>query len=323
MLKSSEPKSSKNFHCELCDFSTSRNSQYQRHISTPKHKNQQMSTNGTNLLTKINNKSSIFSCICGKIYKERTGLWKHKKKCNNITQHHTDNNSDSDNYEDSNSTNNILNITDKEIIAMLLKENSDFKTMLVEQQSLMMEMIKNGTHNTTNNTNNSNSHNKTFNLNFFLNEQCKDAMNIIDFVSSLKIELDDIETTGRVGFVEGISKLIMKNLRALDTFKRPIHCSDLKRETMYIKDNNKWEKDNEDKDKIKGIIKDIANENIKQISSWTKKYPDCREYDSRKNDMYLKIVTNSMSGGTVEETQKNIDNIVRNIAKEVVIGKDK
>jgi hypothetical protein len=299
-------KTSKNkteFTCEFCDYTTSKKSNMQLHINTNKHKNNTLTTKNnenTTILAKTSKK--ILECtFCQKNFNDRAGLWRHKKKCNIInvnTQEHISE---------------IEDMSDKEIIAMLIKENSDFK-------NLMMEIIKNGTHNTTNNNTN-NSHNKTFNLNFFLNEQCKDALNMSEFLSSITIELSDLEHTGRAGFVEGLSNLLLKNLKALDQSKRPIHCSDLKRETLYIKDNNLWEKDDEDKMKLKTAIKDIAYENIKKIDAWTKKYPDCKDPTSRKNDQYLKIVYNSMCGSTEEETEKNLNDIVRNIAKGVTIVK--
>lgn len=305
------PKSSEKFKCICCDYSTSRKSQYDRHLLTDKHKNRQNET----FETKNQQKSSKkFQCMCGVVFKSRTTLWRHRNICSQTTMEASNEESNENIHEETNNEFNTTNMTDKDLIAFILKENSEFKKLLIE-------VVKNGTHNTTNNNNNSHSHNKTFNLNFFLNEQCKDAMNIMDFVSMLKVDFEDLENTGRLGFVDGISKLIMKNLKALDKYKRPIHCSDLKRETLYIKDNDKWEKDNDDKDKIKKVIKDVAYENIKQIGPWTKKHPGCQYADSRKNDLYLNIVSNAMSGGTVEETEKNLNNIIRNIAKEVTIEK--
>jgi hypothetical protein len=294
------PESSSKFHCKNCNYYTSRKSQYERHLSTQKHYNE---TNETKMKLIGTEK---FQCYCGMILNSRSTLWRHKKKCKTINE-----NIKEETYEDHMSE--IADMSDKDIIAMLIKENSEFK-------NLMMEIIKNGTHNTTNNNTN-NSHNKTFNLNFFLNEQCKDALNMSEFLSSITIELSDLEHTGRAGFVEGLSNLLLKNLKALDQSKRPIHCSDLKRETLYIKDNDEWEKDDENKMKLKTAIKDIAYENIKTIDAWTKKYPDCRDPTSRKNDQYLKIIYNSMCGSTEEETEKNLNDIVRNIARGVTIVK--
>jgi hypothetical protein len=297
------PKNLAKYHCEICNFSTSKKNDYTRHLSTDKHKN---GVNETNVTEMKQNYAKKLHCLCGCVFNSRSTLWRHKKKCNQQIQ--DDSEIESVYTEETNIDEPEL--TDKQIIAMLIKENSEFKT-------LMMEVLKNGTHNTTT----TNSHNKTFNLNFFLNEQCKDALNMSDFINSIVIELADLEHTGRAGFVEGISKLLLKNLKALEQSKRPIHCSDLKRETLYIKDNNKWEKDDEEKLKLKNAIKEIAHENIKKISDWTQQYPECKDPESRKNDLFLKIVSNCMSGGSEEEMHKNLNNIVRNIAREVVIEK--
>jgi hypothetical protein len=146
-------------------------------------------------------------------------------------------------------------------------------------------------------------------------------MNISDFVSSIKLNLEDLENTGRKGYVEGISNIFLKNLNNIEHHMRPIHCSDQKREILYIKDNDKWEKECEDKPILTKAIKNVANQNIKQIKNWRDKNPDCTASDSRKNDLYLKIVSNSMNGLTEEEGKKNINKIISNVAKEVVIDK--
>ncbi len=187
-----------------------------------------------------------------------------------------------------------------------------------ELQKSILELSKDKT--IVNNTNNNNN-NKTFNLQFFLNKDCKDALNITDFVSSIKMSLLDLEHTGRVGYAEGISKIIMNNLKTLDICKRPIHCSDLKRETIYIKDNDIWEKNNPDDKKLESAIRDIAHENILQISKWTKKYPESNDSSSRKSTQYLHILSNSMSGGNPTESNKNLEKIMSNVAKSVVIDK--
>ena len=234
---------------------------------------------------------------CNKGYKTNSGLWKHKNNCNK-------------NYKDDN-TEIENNMSDKDLIMMLVKQNTE-----------LLEVIKNGSHNNNNNNNNTtNSHNKTFNLQLFLNEECKDALNIAEFVSLIKVHLEDLETTGRLGYVEGVSRIINKNLNDLDKTKRPIHCSDAKREVLYIKNDDQWIKENETKPILTKAIKQIANENIKQISEWRKKYPDCTDSDSRKNDLYLNIVSNAMSGVTPEEQSSNYDKIISKVAKEVTIEK--
>jgi uncharacterized protein YegL len=171
------------------------------------------------------------------------------------------------------------------------------------------------------NNNSYNTTNNAFNLNLFLNETCKNAMNITDFVSSINMTLDDLENTGRTGYIEGISNIIVKNLNNLERHMRPLHCSDYKREVLYIKDNDEWLKETENKPILTNAIKIIANKNIKQISKWKDNYPDCNKSDSKKNDLYLKIVSNSMNGSSKEEGEKNIHKIISNIAKKVIIEK--
>jgi hypothetical protein len=306
------PKSSNKFICNLCDYSTCRKSQYERHLYTSKHKN---TTNTTNLVPP---KSYCYICECGKEYKHHSSLWNHKKKCTCKDKVIGENCQ----------TNDIGEI--KEIMKYLIKENSEMKNIILEQQHMMMtqntstqnmimKVIENGTNN--NITNNTNSHNKTFNLNFFLNETCKNALNIDDFVSSVKVSLSELENTGRRGYIEGISNIIINKLNKLSQCDRPLHCSDEKRETMYIKNDNQWIKETEEKPILKKAIKTIANENIKQINTWRQQHPDCTDADSNKNNLYLKIVSNSMCGSTKEESEKNYEKIISNVAKQVIIDK--
>ena len=291
---------------------------WEKHILTAKHITRYNSAlNDTKKIQIVcgNDKKmpddNAYACSCGKIFKYHSGLWRHKKTCVIIPKTE---------LPDTDLSNNDL--SDKELIIMLLNENKEFKQIIIEQNKTLIEVTKNSTNNTTNNNiTNTNSHNKTFNLQFFLNETCKDALNITEFVSSIKMQITDLETTGRRGYVEGVSRIINKNLKELDMFKRPIHCSDLKRETLYIKNDNEWKKENDDKPLLTKVIKQVANENIKQIGEWKKEHPDCTDSTSRQNDLYLKIVSNAMSGGTSDEQSKNYEKIISNIAKEVVIDK--
>ena len=277
--------SSAKFFCEKCDYHTSRKCNYDEHILTSKHKSAMFSNEKPAI------SSTKFMCPnCCKFYKDNSGLWRHKKKC--LVE-------DIDNIIPINQSLNINQTYEQpnkdNLIEYLIKENAEFKT-------LIMELVKKDTNTLTNiNSHNVNSNNKTFNLQFFLNEQCKDALNIGEFVDSIKVQLTDLETVGRIGYVEGVSKILIKNLNEMDVVKRPIHCSDLKREVLYIKDDDKWSKENDDKLVIKKAIKDVANKNIKQIPVWTNLNPDCKNADSKSNDQYLKIVMNSMSGGSNEE----------------------
>ena len=190
----------------------------------------------------------------------------------------------------------------------------------MEQNKTMIELARNGGHNTTNIQNNNNI-DKAFNINFFLNETCKNAMNIDEFVSSIEPTLEDLENVGRVGYVEGISKIIIDKLNNTEITERPIHCSDLKRETLYIKDNNEWNKETENKVILTNAIKHVAHKNMKQIPEWTKIHPEYKDSKSKENDRYLQIVSESMSGTNEDETNKNYSKIIKNIVKETVIDK--
>ena len=290
------PKSSDNFVCESCDYVTSRKSQYDRHLSTPKHKNTTNTTiNTTNLVPKS---SENFICECGKEYKHHSSLWNHKKKCD--LKYFTEPNDES--------------VDKDKLILMLIKQNSELIKETSEFKNMMMEVIKNGTHNTTH----TNSHNKTFNLQFFLNETCKDAMNIMDFVDSIKLQLSDLENVGKLGYVDGISKIIVSNLNSLDETKRPVHCTDSKREVMYVKDEDKWEKENETKVKLRKAIKYVAHKNTKMLSEFRTKNPDCLKSSSKVSDQYNKLVFEALGGKGDNDSEKE-DKIIKNIAKEVTI----
>ena len=200
---------------------------------------------------------------------------------------------------------------------MILKQNQEVLQQNSELQIQLMEVIKTGTHN----INNTNSHNKTFNLQLFLNETCKDAMNIMDFVDSVKLQLSDLEKVAELGFVNGISNIIIKKLKDMDVTKRPLHCTDSKREIIYIKDENKWEKEIEDNKKIRKAIKHIAYKNSKNIPLFKDKYPDCIKSFSNKSDQYNKIIIEAM-GGSGNEDKENENKIIKKIAKEVTIDKE-
>ena len=202
------------------------------------------------------------------------------------------------------------------LIQYLLKENTEFKQLMIEQNKHMVELAKNA------GTNNNNTTNNHFNLNFFLQETCKNAMNIMDFVNQLQIGVDDLEETGTVGFANGISKIFINGLKQIDVTYRPVHCSDPKRETLYIKNNDEWNKEDDDRTTLTNAIKRIANKNMRQISEWTKQHPGYNDSESKYNDQYLKIVSEAMSGSTKEETNKNYNRIIKNIIKNVVIEKN-
>ena len=298
------------FICNFCNIKTNNKKDFNKHMLTSKHK-KLTQVNTTELICPKNSENHIvYTCKhCNKEYKSRVGLWKHNKQCIDKKEKEKEKEKDDDNYYEG------INIKDKDALVLhLLKQNGDLHNKLIEMTCKS---------NITNN-NNSNSHNTTnnaFNLNFFLNETCKDAMNISDFVSSIKMSLDDLENTGRQGYIEGISSIIINNLNKLGQIDRPLHCGDNKREILYIKDNNEWVKESDDKPILTRAIKSIANQNIKQIKTWRDKHTNCTDSESNKNNLYLKIVSNSMNGLTKEEGDKNISKIISNVAKKVTIHK--
>ena len=290
------PKISAKFFCENCNYKCSKQSEYNKHILTNKHKILQNPTTVINIKT--------YTCDCGKKYKHSSTLYAHKKICTfkikeNIIEEKNEPNIDTN-----------TELSDKNLILTLIQQNN-------ELQKQMLEVIKNGTNNTTN----VNSHNKSFNLNVFLNETCKDAMNIMDFVDSIKIQLSDIESIGELGYVNGMSKLIIKHLNALEENMRPVHCSDPKRDSLYVKDKNVWEKEDPENKKIKKAIKYISNKNICALPEWKAKYPDCIYSDSNKSDQYNHIILEAM-GGSGDNDAEKADKIVKKIAKVVTIAKN-
>ena len=293
--------SSNILYCHSCDYNTCRKSQYDRHLMTSKHlKNVEILQNTTILVQKV----PEFICnICNKKYKHHSSLYNHKKKC--INEKEID-------------TNINPNEISPELIMSVLQQNKELQTILIEQNKTIIELSKNSS--ITNNNNNithTNSHNKAFNLNFFLNETCKNAMNITEFVDSIKLQLSDLENVGKIGYVEGLSKIIIKNLKALDVTERPVHCSDSKRDTMYVKDEDKWEKENENNHKVLKAIEDIANKNSKMVKEWKIKNPECASSKSHKADVYSHIMIEAVCSNN----DANNNKILKKIAKEVTIDK--
>ena len=276
------------YFCENCDFTCFTKTDWARHILRPKHK-KTTENNGKS----VKNLLSKYECLnCEKEFNDRAGLWRHKKKCTqqNIIM------------------NEIDDITDKNLMLTLITQNT-------ELQKQMLNIIKSGTTNINNN-----SHNKTFNLQLYLNETCKDAMNIMEFVDSIKFQLSDLESIGELGYINGLSKVIIRNLNALDENMRPVHCSDLKREKIYVKDAGKWEKEGADNKILKNAIKFIAYKNVKMIPAFREKYPDCIYSDSRKSDQYNRLIIEAMGGlGSDEDSKSN--KIISKIAKEILIDK--
>jgi hypothetical protein len=288
-------KTTQKFNCFLCDFKCSHSSDWNRHILTTKHK---MVTNGNQLST-----ISIMThvCLCGTTYKHSSGLSRHKKTCNSTI-----------------TTPIIANETSelKYLVLEMVKTNTELQKQILE----LCKTTTTTNNNNTNNNNTINSHNKTFNLQIFLNDTCKNAMNLTDFVNSLQIDLKDLESVGELGFVNGLSTLIINGLNDLEECERPVHCSDLKRESMYVKEDNKWEKEDAENTKMKKALKQIAHKNTKMLPVWKAKNPDCKRSESHLSDKYSHLVIEAM-GGSGDNDEEKANKIIRKIAKEVTIKK--
>ena len=291
---------SEEYFCNMCDYRCSRRFNWDRHVLTSKHI-KEVSRKSKGAQNEQNEQQTIiptFTCEnCNKIYQTNAGLWKHKKHC--ITE---------DNKQE-----NVVNKKD-ELIDYLMKENKEIK-------ELVLELAKKESYvtNSNNTTNNTNSHNKAFNLQFFLNETCKDAMNIMDFVESIQLQLSDLERVGEKGFVDGISNIIIKNLKNLDVTQRPVHCTDKKRETIYVKDQDKWEKDDENV-KMHKLVRKVQDKNFRMVQKFKEKYPDYNRASSKHSDTYNHIIIESMGGKGDNDFEKE-EKIIKKVSKEITVEK--
>jgi len=297
------------FLCESCQYSSSKNSEYKKHLLTHKHIN---TTNYNNLDITLEKE---YICDCGKKYNHRASLFNHKKKC----IEHIKEEKDKEELFTKDDKIEILikeNIDFKNIILDLVKNNGDFQKQTLDMQKQMIDVCKTSG---TNNSYNNHSNNKTFNMQVFLNEKCKDAMNIMDFVNSMTLQLSDLEDVGELGYVEGISKIIIRKLNEMDVYKRPIHCSDIKREVMYVRDDDIWEKENSTYDKLRKAIKHITKKNGDLMIPWRDQNPQCMNNRHRLNDVYLRIMNQSMGGkGEFVDSENKI---IKKLSKAVYIDK--
>ena len=348
-------------YCEQCHYFTYKQSDFNKHISTRKHLENSLETNGDNKVSDIISYHSCYHCNyttniksnydkhlltekhkknvsgepdeikhicsqCNKEYSNYNSLWKHKKHCVVITER------EPEPLQNTFIPGNIITSElfmevfreSKELRDVLIEQNKELQNKLMEQQNIVIEqnnkIIELASKQTTNNVNSNNTNNQ-FNLQFYLNETCKDAMNIVDFVNSLTLTTEDFETTGQLGFVEGISRIFIKALKQMEKEKLPIHCTDLKRETVYIKDKNIWEKENDDKRKLKWTIDRIAQLNLNQNQNWLEKYPVCKENNTKENEKFTAMALVALGGRGEEEDEKFREKIMRNVLKEVVLDK--
>jgi len=291
------------YTCEKCDFHSSNKKDYRRHLLTRKHT---MVHEGTSESTK-----HLYTCICGKSYRFSQGLSRHKRTCQRVIKEVHD--------ED--------HLDFKEMFIESMQQNKELhhtvltmqEQMSIQQQQIteMIPKVGNTINNTNNITNNNTTNNNNqFNLNFFLNEQCKDAIPLIDFVKSLQYDFDQLEYTGKHGFVEGVSKIIMDAMNQLDITKRPIHCTDVKRETFYVKDDESWKKEDNRNHSIKTAIHNIRNRNLACVPEWIRAHPNCKKIDDSNNDLFIEII-----GQYMDAAEKEYVKVVKTIAKSLTIPK--
>ena len=306
-------KIAKRFSCKKCNYITSNKYDYDKHILTRKH---QMLTE-TNEISQEITQERNYDCLCGKKYKHSSSLCKHRKTCSFICENTIEMNENQMVEYNGNISN--------EMFMEFIKQSKETQAFMMEQQREMqntiIELAKN--QNVVNNNNTTtNNNNNQFNLNVFLNEKCKDALTMTQFIDSLKLSVADLEQTGRLGFVDGISRIFIKGLKELDITMRPLHCTDAKRETVYIKDVDKWEKESNEKTTLKKAIKQIERKNIKLLPAWQEENPDFRILDTRANDDYVKISLSSLGEYEQDQVDKQNDKIIKNVLKEVTLDKN-
>ena len=345
MIVKSSQKVAEKFVCEPCDYSTSRHYNFEKHLSTDKHKMIGMIVESSTPTT------PHYKCSCGKKYKYDSGYYRHVKTCVNVENvQNAENVQNPKNVQNSKNVQNPKNVQnaenvqksesltnefismdhqnitiDKNFFIQIMKDNRELHELIIEQNKTKSitnnnnNNINTTNNNTTNNNNNTNNYN-TFNLQIFLNEQCKDAINMIDFIKTLQFSPESVEYTGKHGYVEGITKLMIDGLKEMDIYKRPIHCTDIKRETLYIKEENKWEKDTEEKTKFRNALRDIVHKNMQQIRRWRQQNPRSEIMETSEYEFHFIIMQQCVGGGTGKQPA-NDNKIIKTIANYVMIDK--
>ena len=340
------------YECEICDFITGNKKDYNRHKISVKHIKRAKETGLSNNMGKNGDftqpgeiadyttgilyypagcgggsggvgaaMNQHLRCDgCGQVYKSKSGLWKHKTKCQSSMMSGSGaamSEKGGNDGKEGKDENHAL----KTMMFDMLKNNQDFQNKVLEMMCANAAAFQPVSHSSdiinSNNFNGTNySHNKTFNLQFFLNEQCKDAMNISDFVSSISLKLADLDEFGKVGYVEGMSKIIIDNLRDTDIYKRPLHCSDAKRETLYVKDDNRWEREGPENIKLTNAVRMVEHKNISLVNEWAKNHPKCIDSSTFENTQYI-----NLSRAVLDGDDNNIAKVIKRVSKEVIIDK--
>jgi len=299
MTDALKPPISPKFFCEKCDIGCSKQSEWTRHQTTRKHQ----------INVGYLQKAPSYTCHCGKSYKHRQSLFTHKQKCDGPILVEEENVEKYENLEKVEKT----SITN-DMILTLIEQNKELQKQLIEM-SKQTNVVNN------NNTTTNNTMNNQFNLNVFLNEDCKDALNIADFINSLKLSVNDLEQTGKLGFTQGITRIFVQALKQLDVNMRPLHCTDIKRETVYIKDQDTWEKEDAEKTKLRNVVKQLARKNLKILPEWQAENPEFRYLDTPENKQFMQISLSSLGSEFDDEQEKMDEKIIRNVLKEVVLDK--
>ena len=311
-------KTDKIITCEICDYHSSSKKDYVKHTLTRKHAKNVELTNMTGELTDL---SLLHTCsICNKGYKSRVGMWKHSKTCTITPSENMIISFIPPTQVLASSASATLAVgsvkSESEIVALtnlvieVVKNNSEFQKQMLDMCKNMQSSIMTNCNNTTNNT--------TFNLQVFLNEYCKDAMNIGEFIDSFDLQISDLESVGRLGYIEGMSNIIINKIKELDVSRRPIHCSDLKREIIYIKDADVWEREDANNTKFRKVIGKVMRKNIGMLSGWRDKYPECMDIESEYNDIYVRLTKEAMGP---DDTIDSENKIMKKIVKHIVIDK--
>ena len=307
----SAAKNANRFYCEKCDFKCSKQSDYTRHILTAKH--QQVYNDTLNY-------AKSYMCICGNAYKHSSGLYRHKNTCASVQPTTL-----IDNVSSHIPTSHLV---DASLVIELLKQNQEFKSLMMEQskqladqQNLLLEAVKDGKIGNTTNNMNTNCNNK-FNLNVFLNETCKDAISMDDFINSFEVTRDEFLHTGKVGYIEGLSAVMASRFKEMDVHTRPLHCTDLKRETIYIKNADKWEKDDADKTKMRKAVRGVARKNKQEMWRWyDDNKPEVEQIGTDVCEDYFQYHRSTLGGYGKEEDLKFEDKIIKNVLKCVHVDK--
>ena len=303
--------------CDKCDFTCSNKNDMNRHLITRKHL-----VNADGIKMELKKTQKTHYCKCGKKYNSQSGLWKHHQKCINYINKTSIPSDKNIIVSNNTNTSSLENADLKQIVLDIVKSNHELQKQNVELQQQVLEICKNIQPSFINTFNQTNCNNKTFNLQVFLNETCKDAMNLSEFIENISLQLSDLENIGKLGYVEGVSNIIIKNLNALEVEKRPMHCTDKKREIMYVKDDDEWQKEQDDKKHIKSVISSVVSKNLELLSEYENKYPECMNPESKKSDEYNKIIMETMGGAINNNGVKNKEKIIRKITKEVTIEKE-